>query len=104
MLQLGMNQLQLKQRTESLQNAESSLAEMSQKLRMAEENAEKESDRVKLKIQKKYLLNHGFPTWGALRGIKVVVTCVHLYHTIVRVDGGTKRLGTPGLKNRITQS
>jgi hypothetical protein len=49
MFQLGMNQLQLKQRTESLQNAESSLAEMSQKLRMAEENAEKESDRVKLK-------------------------------------------------------
>jgi hypothetical protein len=56
MFQLGMNQLQLKQRTESLQNAESSLAEMSQKLRMAEENAEKESDRVKLIIQKKYIL------------------------------------------------
>jgi hypothetical protein len=51
MFQLGMNQLQLKQRTESLQNAESSLAEMSQKLRMAEENAEKESDRVKLKTK-----------------------------------------------------
>jgi len=38
-----MTQLQLKQRTESLQNAESSLAEMSAKLRMIEENAEKES-------------------------------------------------------------
>ena len=48
--QLGMNQLQLKQRTESLQNCESSLTEMSQKLRMAEENAEKEADRVKFKI------------------------------------------------------
>ena len=45
-----MNQLQLKQRTESLQNCESSLTEMSQKLRMAEENAEKEADRVKFKI------------------------------------------------------
>ena len=43
-----MTQLQLKQRTESLQNAESSLAEMSTKLRMIEENAEKESDRVNL--------------------------------------------------------
>ena len=41
-----MNQLQLKQRTESLQNAESSLCEMSNKLRMLEENAEKEADRV----------------------------------------------------------
>jgi hypothetical protein len=43
-----MNQLQLKQRTESLQNAESSLSEMSNKLRLLEENAEKEADRVSL--------------------------------------------------------
>lgn len=41
-----MNQLQLKQRTESLQTAESSLAEMSAKLRMTEENSEKDAERV----------------------------------------------------------
>lgn len=41
-----MNQLQLKQRTESLQTAETSLAEMSAKLRLVEENAEKDADRV----------------------------------------------------------
>jgi hypothetical protein len=42
-----MVQLQLKQRTESLQNAESSLADMSAKLRNTEEAAEKDADRVK---------------------------------------------------------
>ena len=41
-----MNQLQLKQRTESLQTAETSFAEMSAKLRSVEENADKEADRV----------------------------------------------------------
>lgn len=45
-----MNQLQLKQRTESLQTAEASLADMSAKLRLVEENAEKDADRVCCKI------------------------------------------------------
>jgi hypothetical protein len=61
--QLGMTQLQLKQRTESLQNAESSLAEMTAKLRMIEENAEKESDRVNINdvaTLQKYFLNSKF--------------------------------------------
>jgi len=51
-----MTQLQLKQRTESLQNAESSLAEMSAKLRMIEENAEKESDRVNFNYNTNFFL------------------------------------------------
>ncbi len=58
-----MTQLQLKQRTESLQNAESSLAEMTAKLRMIEENAEKESDRVNINdvtTLQKYFLNSSF--------------------------------------------
>ncbi len=58
-----MTQLQLKQRTESLQNAESSLAEMTAKLRMIEENAEKESDRVNFNdvaTLQKYFLNSSF--------------------------------------------
>jgi len=45
-MKLGMNQLHLKQRTESLQTAESSLAEMTSKLRHVEDSTEKESERV----------------------------------------------------------
>ncbi len=39
--------------------------------------------------------------WGDVRGLKVVLTWVHLYQwgdaTDVRGDAVTKRLGTPGL-------
>ncbi len=48
-----------------------------------------------IKIPKGNDVNQGFPTWGDLRGIKVVVTWVHLHDAIdVIGDRRAKRLRT----------